>query len=134
MPSIESFTEREIEDLVHDFYARIRRDAALGPIFETHVADWDRHEATLVDFWSSVLLRTGRFAGAPMPRHAALPGLSEALFAHWLKLFRQTTDDHPNRALGERAYELAQRVAQSLWHGYQMHQAASRRIPDASHV
>lgn len=126
-------TEEDIDALVRDFYGLIRRDAALGPIFEAHVHDWDRHEATLVDFWSSILLRTGRFAGAPMPRHAVLPGLNAELFEHWLEIFRQTTADQPNREMGDRAYQLAERIAQSLWFGYQANRAMTPKALELGH-
>jgi hemoglobin len=74
----------------------------------------------LVDFWSSVLLRTGRFTGAPMPRHAALPGLSAELFQRWLALFREVAGAQPNQAMARQACMMAERIAQSLWLGYQM--------------
>lgn len=112
-------TEDEVSTLVHDFYARVRRDEVLGPIFETHIQDWDAHLSKLTDFWSSVLRRTGRFSGAPMPRHAALPGLNAGLFRHWLRLFNETARAQPNQAMAAQATEAAARIAQSLWMGYQ---------------
>lgn len=120
MAKSELCTEEDIARLVHAFYAKVRRDDALGPIFDAHIDDWDRHLAKLVDFWSSMLRRTGHFTGAPMPRHAALPDLSAALFERWLALFRETAVAQPNRAMGDQAYATAQRIAQSLWYGYQM--------------
>lgn len=113
-------TEEEVSSMVHAFYARVRRDEVLGPIFNSHIHDWDRHLAHLVDFWSSILRRTGRFTGMPMPRHAALPGLTPELFQRWLALFRETTSTLPNRAMGDQAFAMAQRIAQSLWYGYQV--------------
>jgi len=113
-------TEEEITTLVHTFYARVRADEQLGPIFNGHVDDWPRHLAKLVDFWSSLLRGTGRFAGAPMPKHLALPGLTAELFQRWLALFRETLADLPNPALAERAQTFAQRIANSLWTGYQI--------------
>lgn len=106
--------------MVHAFYAQVRRDEVLGPIFNAHIDDWDHHLAQLVDFWSSILRRTGRFTGAPMPKHIALPDLSQDLFRRWLALFRETASAQPNRAMGEQAFAMAQRIAQSLWFGYQM--------------
>lgn len=123
MPTADLCTEDEVSELVHAFYATVRDDPVLGPVFERHVTDWDTHLGKMVDFWSSALRGTARFRGAPMPKHAALPGLSAELFNHWLKLFRQTTAALPNAALGERANELAGRIAQSLWYGYQMSRA-----------
>ena len=113
-------TEREVTQMVHDFYADVRRDEVLGPIFNSQIHDWDTHLAKLVDFWSSVLLRTGRFSGTPMPKHAALPGLDAALFRHWLSLFRSTAAEQPNQAMAVMACAAAERIAHSLWMGYQI--------------
>jgi hemoglobin len=120
MPSPDLCTEEEVHRLVHGFYALVREDPLLGPIFNTHIRDWTPHLATMVDFWSGALRGTARFRGTPMPKHAALPGLSADLFGRWLMLFRQTTAGLGNPAMEERANELAHRVAQSLWYGYQM--------------
>lgn len=120
MPTPDLCTEEEVTELVHAFYARVREDARLGPIFDAHVRDWDRHLATMVDFWSGALRGTARFRGMPMPKHVALPGLSADLFRQWLALFGQTTARLRNAAMGQRANALAERIAESLWYGYQM--------------
>lgn len=112
-------SEDEVHALVHDFYARVRLDPVLGPVFNTHVKDWDHHLERLVDFWSSILRRTRRFNGAPMPKHAALPGLDAAMFLHWLQLFERTASEQPNPAMAQVATAAAKRIAQSLWLGYQ---------------
>lgn len=113
-------TETEIHALVHAFYAAVRHDADLGPIFDAHVADWDRHLARMVDFWSSVLLGTARYRGTPMPLHCALPDLRPELFQRWLAIFRDTTRELGNAAMQAQADVLAQRIARSLWFGYQL--------------
>lgn len=120
MPTADLCTEAEVAQLVHNFYQNVRKDALLGPIFDRHVKDWDAHLATMVDFWSSALRGTARFRGAPMPKHAAIPGLSAELFQHWLQLFRKTNESLSNAALREKANALAGRIAQSLLYGYQM--------------
>lgn len=120
MPTADLCTEAEVAQLVHNFYQNVRKDALLGPIFDRHVKDWDAHLATMVDFWSSALRGTARFRGAPMPKHAAIPGLSAELFQHWLQLFRKTNQSLSNAALREKANALAGRIAQSLLYGYQM--------------
>ncbi|MBI1200347.1 MAG: preprotein translocase subunit TatC [Phenylobacterium sp.] len=87
-------TEAMIHDVVHGFYDKVRRDPALGPIFSREIpqAAWPAHLAKMCDFWSSVLLMTGRFKGAPMATHARLPELRPTHFARWLHLFRHTAD------------------------------------------
>src|SRR6188472_3464551 len=82
--------EAMIHALVHAFYARVRGDAELGPIFNRAVADWDSHLATMCDFWSSVMLTTGRYKGRPMQAHMRLKMLKPEHFQRWLALFRQT--------------------------------------------
>jgi hemoglobin len=120
MPTADLCSEEEVSQLVHNFYDAVRQDAVLGPIFQRHVADWDAHLPKMVDFWSSALRGTARFRGSPMPKHVALPGLSKELFKHWLALFRQTTGQLQNRPMAERASDLAGRIAESLWYGYEM--------------
>ena len=113
-------TEDDIALLVHAFYARVRADEVLGPIFDARIDDWDAHLVKLVDFWSSALRHTRRFNGAPMPKHAAMTGLSAGLFQRWLRLFAEVAATQANREMAQRAVVLAERIAQSLWLGYQL--------------
>lgn len=86
-------TEAMIHEVVHAFYARVRVDPALGPIFNRAIGDgWDAHLAKLCDFWSSVLLMTGRFKGSPMAAHSRLADIRPTHFARWLHLFEQTAE------------------------------------------
>jgi hemoglobin len=119
MPTPDLCSEEEVTRLVHGFYANVRQDAVLGPIFDAHIQHWDRHLATMVDFWSGALRGTARFRGTPMPKHVALPGLNVDLFRRWLALFEQTTATLGNDAMAARANDLAGRIAESLWYGYQ---------------
>ena len=113
-------TEAEVERLVHDFYASVRQDDLLGPVFEQHVHDWPAHMARLVDFWSSLLRGTQRFSGAPMGIHMALPGLNETLFRRWLQLFGQTTASLGNPAMQQLANARAEMIANRFWQRYQV--------------
>ncbi|MDM0001119.1 group III truncated hemoglobin [Variovorax sp. J22P240] len=133
MRSPDLCTEQEIADMVHGFYVKVRQDEMLGPIFNAHIKDWDHHLAKLVDFWSSILRGTRRFNGTPMPKHVALSDLSAELFERWLRLFREEASAQPNRAMGEYAYDLAQRIAQSLWYGYQMSRRPRTAPTDLRH-
>lgn len=83
--------EAMIRDLVHSFYGRVRLDPVLGPVFERAIgADWDGHLAKLCDFWSSIMLATGRFQGRPMQAHNRLPDIRPEHFPRWLALFEAT--------------------------------------------
>jgi hemoglobin len=80
-----------IRDLVHAFYGRVRDDSFIGPIFARVIgADWDLHLAKMCDFWSSVMLMSGRYKGNPMVAHMRLKDVRPEHFERWLELFRQT--------------------------------------------
>jgi len=87
--------EAFIETLVDTFYARVRGDAELGPVFERAIADdWDAHLATMKRFWASVALGAGGYSGRPIPaHHKHLPHIQPAHFERWLAVFRATLDD-----------------------------------------
>ncbi|MFO7580229.1 group III truncated hemoglobin [Nitrosomonas halophila] len=119
-PNPNLYTEEEVSKLVHDFYAKARKDPSLGPIFEAHVIDWDAHFVQMTNFWSAQLRGTSRFRGAPMPKHIALPELNAALFNRWLQLFRETTLELSNPTLKQHADAVAAFIAERLWMGYQM--------------
>ena len=87
--------EAMIRAVVDEFYARARRDDVIGPVFNRVIADaeWPAHLDKITDFWSSMLLGTGRYSGRPMPRHMAIPELADAHFMRWLRLFRETVEE-----------------------------------------
>ena len=126
-------TEEEITTLVYQFYDKIRADEILGPIFNTHIQDWDTHLQRMVRFWSSLLRGTGTYSGTPMPVHIALPDLSAELFQRWLALFHDTTQELPNKAFGQRAEDFAHRIARSLWYGYQLHNRPDQEPTEVYH-
>ncbi len=86
--------EALISVIVETFYSRVREDQRLGPIFEKVVKDnWEPHLGKMKAFWSTIVLRTNRFQGEPMPAHQRLEGVSSADFDHWLEMFKTTLDD-----------------------------------------
>ena len=105
--------EAMIETLVHRFYARIREDALLGPIFEARIADWGPHLERMCAFWSSVALMTGRYHGQPMRIHMPLP-IDAEHFDRWLALFEATARETCPPAAADHFMERARRVAESL--------------------
>jgi hemoglobin len=84
--------EPMIERVVCTFYERARRDALIGPIFESKIHDWEGHIAQLCAFWSSVALLSGRYHGQPMVAHLPLP-IDTPEFDRWLALFAETVSD-----------------------------------------
>jgi hemoglobin len=131
-------TEEMIHQVVHGFYAKIRQDPALGPIFNRVIpeAAWPPHLQKMCDFWSSVMLMSGRFHGAPMPAHLRIEtqsgeGLNGRHFARWLHLFSETVAELCPPEAAALFEQKSQMIAQSLQLGI----AASRgEIPSLSQV
>jgi hemoglobin len=61
----------DIDLLVHSFYAKIRKDALLGPIFNSHISEeqWPKHLKMLTDFWETNLFGLQKFKGSPSSKH-----------------------------------------------------------------
>jgi len=91
----EGLNEQLVRAVVDRFYALARKDEIIGPIFLVAVPDerWHAHLDTITDFWSSLLLGTGRYNGRPLPKHAAIAEISDAHFRRWLALFRLTAEE-----------------------------------------
>ncbi|HTW46138.1 MAG TPA: group III truncated hemoglobin [Acidobacteriaceae bacterium] len=89
-----TLSEPAVAALVDCFYARVREDALLGPVFNNAIGDhWPEHLATLTNFWTSVLLASGRYKGNPMMAHLAIPQMDHQHFSRWIELWRQTTTE-----------------------------------------
>lgn len=103
-----------IATMVDRFYDKVRADEHLGPVFDQAVHDWPAHKVVLRDFWSSMILRTGRYQGNPMRMHRALPPFPQALFHRWLTLWRDTAREVFDAPTAELFIGAAERVAQGL--------------------
>ncbi|MDP1627234.1 MAG: group III truncated hemoglobin [Parvibaculum sp.] len=107
--------EAEIERLVRAFYVKVRSDAVLGPIFNGIIGeDWEPHLKKMFDFWSSVMLTTGRYKGQPMRAHMKLKQVRPEHFDRWLTLFRETADEICAPEVADLFTEKAARIAESL--------------------
>lgn len=83
--------------LVTTFYAKVRKDALLGPIFNRMITDWEQHFVHLTDFWESNLFFKKTYQGDPVGKHIEVDrlhkgGINEMHFGVWLNLWYQTID------------------------------------------
>ncbi|SDG85310.1 group III truncated hemoglobin [Pelagibacterium luteolum] len=111
-------SELTLRTQVEQFYDRIRADELLAPIFAEHVRDWDTHVDRLSDFWSSIVLTSGRYKGNPYRAHLPFAHqLTPDLFARWLDLWSQTARDNFSEDIAAQLEFKAQRIARSLMAG-----------------
>jgi hemoglobin len=114
-------TDAQIPPLLADFYRRVRADALLGPVFGDAVADWPDHVSRLADFWSSVMLTSGRYKRQPMAAHVRqLERIMPPMFDRWLAIWADTTRRRLSIAGAAAMQDKAARISISL-------QAALRR-------
>lgn len=120
--------EPALARLVATFYARVRADPLIGPIFHDAIDDWPAHLDKLQAFWSSVMLTSGRYKGRPMPAHLRhADRITDPTFARWLAIWRRTTDELFPPEDAAALQDRANRIAESLRLGMAFH-----RDPDAA--
>ncbi len=105
--------EAMIAALVTSFYADVRADPLLAPIFEAIIDDWAPHLEQMCAFWSSVVLMTGRYHGRPLEKHLPLP-IESAHFDRWLGLFAAAARRECPPGAAELFVERSRRIAESL--------------------
>lgn len=114
-PDQTEIDEAMIERLVRTFYGKAREHPRLGRVFGRALGeDWEPHMRKLVDFWSSIMLTSGRYRGRPIPAHARLPDLRPDDFDVWLTLFREVAIETCPAGAAAAFIDKAERIAASM--------------------
>ena len=113
--AVEGITEERLKSLVDLFYAKVRRDPLIGPVFNGAIDDWPGHLDKLQAFWSSVMLTSGRYKGRPLPAHIRhADAITPASFGRWLSLWREATEEAMPARTAAALQDKAARIAESL--------------------
>ncbi len=112
-PVAHGVTEGDIRRLVVSFYETACADELIGPIFQRVVHDWETHYDTLTDFWSAVILGTGRYSGRPAAAHMPLD-LTRAHFERWLALWGEVAMRELGEAKAAPFIEMGGKMARSM--------------------
>ena len=128
----QTISEDSLGALVPAFYAKVRLDPDIGPIFEAAVDDWPSHFETLQAFWSSVMLASGRYKGRPLPAHLRhADSITGAGFDRWLALWRETTAELFVPAAAAALQDKAARIAESLSLGIRFQREGAAGLLDS---
>lgn len=118
---ISALSEESIVTLIDAFYLNVRKSPELKDIFEraigTDKESWSVHLEKMYDFWSSLMLRSGKYNGNPMKVHQALPYFPPELFEVWLNLFTDTAQSLFNEEVSMRFIDKSKMIAQTLKSG-----------------
>ena len=113
--TIDGITEERLRVLVDLFYARVRRDPLIGPVFNDAIDDWPGHLDKLQAFWSSVMLTSSRYKGRPLPAHVKHgERITPRSFERWLDIWKQTSEEVMPPAAAVALQDKAARIAESL--------------------
>jgi hemoglobin len=127
-------SEETIRNLVHAFYAKVRKDAELGPVFDRAIADWAPHLEKMCDFWSSVMRTSGRYHGNPMLAHMRLKAVQPPHFARWLALFRETAREVCSAGEADAFIHRSENIARSLQLGMFYRPNAPSTLTGSAHA
>lgn len=125
-----SVSADQIDAVVRAFYARVRKDPELGPVFAVHVSDWTSHEERIARFWRNAILGEKVFDGNPMQKHRAAGNVEGMHFPRWLALFDETVHHELPPDTAEAWSELAHRIGRSLKLGLTFKLPENRAVPD----
>ncbi|WP_108262735.1 group III truncated hemoglobin [Mangrovicoccus ximenensis] len=127
-----ALTSEDIDRLVAAFYARVRADEVLGPVFRRKIGRdgevWRRHEAKIAGFWRNALgIQVGAYSGNPQMAHIGNPDVLPEHFAIWLGHFRATAD----AVLAPEQADAIHGMASRIGRGMRMGVESVRRPADA---
>ena len=128
--------EALVARVVETFYEKIRNDKQLGPIFNTRIDDrWPEHLAKMKDFWSSLMLTTGRYKGRPMQVHVQMSEVRPEDFTRWLELFRANAFEVCEKDIAELFIARAEKIAESFQLGmFYKHRIASGEVFESGEI
>lgn len=86
-------TEEDVKLLVDTFYAKVKEDETLSPVFFDRIGNhWDHHLEKLYSFWTTVLFTTPGYQGKPMEGHFSM-NIDQLHFDLWLATWEATIDE-----------------------------------------
>lgn len=98
----------QVSRLVHAFYADVRADALLGPVFARPMhCNWPDHLELMADFWCTALKLERSFRGNVCGRHVVLSGVTRDPLLRWLLLWRERASEQLPQAEAGRVQGIA---------------------------
>lgn len=108
--------EADIRRLIPAFYANVRRDPVLGPVFDGIIGDnWPAHIDIVCSFWLSATRLDRRYDGRNFtPAHVKHSAIRADLLPRWLTIFRMTAMELCTLGQADALIGIAERMAGSL--------------------
>ena len=109
-------TEALVGEVLEAFYARVRRDPVLAPVFEGIIKDdWPAHMERISSFWLTATRLGGGYEGRGfMPAHLKHAAIRAEQLPQWLRLFGETARERCPPAAADVLIDIAERMADSI--------------------
>jgi hemoglobin len=102
-----------ISRLLRHFYADVRQDPMIGPIFNARIKDWNHHLKIIASFWETLIGGPSTYAG-PMPMKHLPLGLRKEDFERWLFLWQANCRAQLPSDVAKEMSDLADHIAHRL--------------------
>ena len=99
--------------LLRHFYADVRQDPLIGPIFNTQIKDWKHHLEVIASFWETIIGGPSTYA-RPMPMKHLTLRLREEDFERWLFLWQANCRAQLSGDVAKEMIDLANHIAHRL--------------------
>jgi hemoglobin len=108
--------EELVARLLDAFYAKVRRDPELAPVFEGIIGDgWPAHMKRIEAFWQMAMRISRGYHGPDfMPAHLKHGSIQAGQLERWLALFEETVDEIVPPDLRARFMHVANAMADNL--------------------
>ncbi len=114
-------TKEDVFKIVDAFYAKLREDEMLGPIFNAQIKEWDKHLEKITGFWYQMIFQSrGHYYGNPIDVHVAVDKAAEYQitpkhFGQWLYYWINTIKDSFEGPLADQMISQARRMQTVLF-------------------
>ena len=122
-----------VRDVVLAFYAKVRRDDVLGPLFEAAIgADWDAHIERIVRFWLTATRLERSYDGSTFMRaHLQHRSIRVEHIRRWFELFDATLAECCAPAPAAALRDIAVRMAENIEIGLKRRDQTAARADGA---
>ena len=102
-----------ISKLLRHFYADVRQDPLIGPIFNAQIKDWKNHSEIIGKFWETSISGPRTYARQMPMKHLPLR-LAEEHFERWLFLWQANCRAQLPSDVAIEMIDLAHHIADKL--------------------
>lgn len=125
-------TEALLRTVLQTFYARLKKDDVLGPVFTQAIGDdWTKHIDRITLFWLRATGIRGGYRGRDfIPAHLRHLVIRADQLPRWLQLFSETCRELSPPAAADFLIDVAKKMAENLQISFNKHSSRQDSLGD----